>query len=177
MRRFLVIGASGSGKSTLAQRIALRLALPYVPTDGFYWEPGWKVASSQRVETLLEAALAQYAWVLDGNFDDQRDWVWPRADCVVWLDYPLPIVLGRVIERNVRWVLTGETVWSGNRMTWRRALSGIRHAARSHGLKRRLYPGYLAALVGPTVLRQRSATETEAWLNALQRPSAPQHAD
>ncbi len=173
MKRILVIGTSGSGKSTLAQQIAQRLGLPYVPTDPFYWEPDWKVASPGRVAALLSIALAEPAWVLDGNFDDRREQVWPLAECIVWLDLSWSITIGRVIARNLGWAWTRQPIWSGNRMTWRRALSGVRHAVRSHGLKRRQYPGYLAELGGPQILHFTRSRDVQDWLEALIRPAEP----
>lgn len=167
IQRILVIGASGSGKSTLARIVADRLGLPFVATDSFYWEPGWKPAPSTHIDACLDAALAQPAWVLDGNFDVQRERIWPLADCIVWLDLPWWQTVGRVAMRNARWALSGEPVWSGNVMTWSRAWSGVRHAARSHGLKRRQYPLWLGQLQGPVVLRLRTSREVEAWLARL----------
>lgn len=167
MQRLLVIGTSGSGKSTLARAVAERLQLPYVATDSFYWEPGWKPASSTHVETCLSAALARPAWVLDGNFDVQHNRVWALADCIVWLDLSWWQIVSRVALRNVRWVLTREPVWSGNVMTWRRAWSGIRHAAMSHSLKRRLYPHWLAEAAVPRVWHFKTDREVAAWLNQL----------
>lgn len=167
MQRLLVIGASGSGKSTLARNAAGCLRLPYVATDSFYWEPGWKPASSAHVDACLNAVLEQPAWVLDGNFDVQRKRVWALADCIVWLDLPLWLTVGRVAWRNARWVVSRETVWSGNTMTWSRAWSGVRHAAASHSLKRRLYPEWLAEFRGPVVHRFQTNGEIEAWLARL----------
>jgi hypothetical protein len=34
-----------------------------------------------------DRVTAQQQWVLDGNFDDQRHFVWQRADTIVWLDF------------------------------------------------------------------------------------------
>ncbi|HRF49074.1 MAG TPA: (d)CMP kinase [Anaerolineales bacterium] len=167
MQRYLVVGASGSGKSTLARAIGDRLGLPYIATDPFYWGPDWAIAPSAHVEACLGAALARPAWVLDGNFDDQRERVWARAECIVWLDLPWPVTVGRVIARNVRWALTREPVWSGNTMTWLRAWSGVRHAARSHGLKRRLYPGWLAAVQGAITVRLTEQRSIDDWLCGL----------
>ncbi len=167
MQRILVIGTSGSGKSTVALAIAKRLSLTYTPTDPFYWEPGWKPASSAKVDARLRAVLAEPAWVLDGNFDDRRDWVWARAEGIVWLDLPWLLTVYRVVTRNVRWALSRQPVWSGNTMSWSRAWSGVTHAARSHGLKRRLYPGWLAEVKGATVWRLGSSREIRAWLKTL----------
>lgn len=173
MQRLLVIGTSGSGKSTLARRVAGCLRLPYVATDSFYWEPGWKPAPSAHVDARLNAVLEQPAWVLDGNFDVQRKRVWALADCIVWLDLPWWLTVGRVARRNALWVLSREPVWSGNVMTWSRAWSGVWHAAASHSLKRRLYPRWLAELEGAVVYRLRTSSEVEAWLSQLLPRDAP----
>jgi len=53
-------------------------------------------------------------------------------------------------------------------MTLAKALGGAWHALRSHGLKRRTYPGWLAELgAGTQVLRIGSARALAAWLEGL----------
>ena len=167
MQRILIIGSSGCGKSTLAQRLAARLGLPYFASDPFYWEADWKPASPERVLEQLHGVLKQNAWVLDGNFDDERSLLWTRADCIIWLDYALPVILSRVVLRNLGWAISGQMTWSGNRMSFQRAISGIRHSLRSYPLKRAVYPDYLAALTGVDVHRFRSNRQTEMWLKNL----------
>ena len=71
MKRILVVGTSGAGKSTLARRVSKSLGIPFIASDHFYWEPGWKVAPSEKVQEHLSDAIRQEAWVLDGNFDNQ----------------------------------------------------------------------------------------------------------
>jgi hypothetical protein len=119
------------------------------------------------VREHLHSVLEQDAWVLDGNFDDERALLWTRAHCIIWLDYDLPTILSRVIRRNLGWAISGKVTWSGNRMSFQRALSGIRHSLRSYPLKRSVYPKYLAALTGVDVYRFRSSHQTETWLKNL----------
>jgi hypothetical protein len=84
--RIAVLGCSGSGKSTLAAKLASDLDLPFFPTDDVYWRANWTPAPASEVEAWLDATTASSCWVLDGNFDGQRDILWARADLAVWLD-------------------------------------------------------------------------------------------
>lgn len=144
--------------------------MPYFATDPFYWEANWKPASPERVREQLRSVLERQSWVLDGNFDDERALLWPRADCIIWLDYALPVILSRVIWRNLGWAISGKATWSGNRMSFQRALSGIRHSFRSYSLKRAVYPEYLAVLKkGVTVHHFCSSRQTEAWFSSLKQ--------
>lgn len=167
MKRVLVIGVSGAGKSTLAKRLAECTGLPYVATDPFYWEADWQCAPPHRVRRQVDKATAGEKWILDGNFDSERALVWTRAEIVVWLDLPLPLVLLRVVCRNVKLLISQEATWSGNRMTWRKAWSGIRHCVRSYGSKRREYPSYLSEFPHLDVLRFGRPSEVSRWLRGL----------
>ena len=167
MKRILVIGTSGAGKSTLARRVAESLELPFIASDHFYWESGWKAASAKRVHQQLTEVVHREAWVLDGNFDNERELVWRRADCIIWLDYSWLTICSRVVFRNFLWVLTRQPTWSGNRMTPQRALSGLRHAVKSYRIKRRNYPQWLAELSGVPSYRFCTSREAEAWLQSL----------
>jgi adenylate kinase family enzyme len=116
MKRILVIGTSGSGKSTLANQLSELLHIQFFPSDNFYWEAGWKVVSSEKVYKQVSAVVSQKEWILDGNFDDERELVWKQADCIIWLDYSLAIIFRRIVFRNFLWTMTRKTVWSGNQM-------------------------------------------------------------
>lgn len=169
MKRILVIGTSGTGKSTLAQRLSNVLHLPFFASDPFYWDAHWKPASDAKVLQQVQDVIRREAWILDGNFDNERGLVWRQADCIIWLDYSLATICRRVILRNLFWVLTQQPTWSGNRMTLRRALSGSRHAIKSYSLKRQNYPHWLAELSGITIHRFHTTRETEAWLQSLKQ--------
>lgn len=173
MKRIIVIGNSGTGKSTIASELASRLRLPYIASDPFYWEKDWMPAPPAVVRQRILDAVAGDLWVIDGNCIAERDIVWSRANVVIWLDYPLPLVLGRVCGRNLRWLITQEQTWSGNRMTFRRAWSGVRHAQQTYAQKRALYPGYLAEFPHLRVVHFRAPGELTRWLTQIaikQRP-------
>ena len=110
--------------------------------------------------------------MLDGNFDDERELVWCRADSIIWLDYSLLTVCSRIVLRNFLWVITQQPTWSGNRMTLQRAFSGLRHAVKTYRIKRRNYPRWLAELSGVASYRFSTSSEEEAWLQSLNQKVA-----
>lgn len=165
--RILVLGCSGSGKSTLAAALGPRLGLPYVLTDEIYWTPDWEPTPAAEVRRWVDEATAAPRWVMDGNFDAERDLVWPRAELAVWLDLPFALTLSRVASRNFGWWLTRRAIWGGKRMPLEKAWNGVRHAARSHAKKRAAYPDLLAAVPGLEVVRIRSPRELSAWVANL----------
>jgi adenylate kinase family enzyme len=59
-------------------------------------------------------------WVVDGNYTSLgvSDHVWPRADTLIWLDLPRGVVMGQVVRRTLRRVVTREQLWHGNREPW-----------------------------------------------------------
>ena len=64
---------------------------------------------------------------MDGGYSPIRDLIWSRADTIVWLDYPMPTVLGRWARRTATRIRSGEEFWpgTGNRESLRHFLGGI----------------------------------------------------
>ena len=63
----------------------------------------------------LDDATSGDGWVLVGNYLSRAtDITWPRADTIVWLDLPLPLVVGRSVRRTAKRAITGEVVCNGN---------------------------------------------------------------
>jgi adenylate kinase family enzyme len=107
-RRIVVVGTTGSGKSTLASELARRLALPYVELDALHWGPNWTHCTDEEMRQRADEATREDAWVVDGNYSIVRDLTWPRAEAVVWLDYPLLVILWQLWKRTWKRVLTKE---------------------------------------------------------------------
>jgi hypothetical protein len=165
--RIVILGCSGSGKSTLAAQLAIKWDLPFFPTDDVYWRSDWTPVPDTEVRTWLDATTVSRRWVLDGNFDAQRDLLWSRAQLAVWIDLSWTTTVLSVSRRNLRWWMSGQQIWGGARMTLAKAASGICHTAKSHALKRRSYPGLLAAFPNLTVVRIRSRRELARWKAGL----------
>ena len=54
----------------------------------------------------VTAAIAGDGWAVDGNYSVLRDLIWDRADTVVWLDLPRPVVMRQVVARTLRRMAT-----------------------------------------------------------------------
>jgi hypothetical protein len=172
MRRIYVTGTTCSGKTTLATALATRLALPHVELDRLYWGPAWTPAPAAAFRASVARAVAADAWVVDGGYAIVGDIIWPRSDTVVWLDYPLPVVLGRWLRRTSSRIRSGAEFWpgTGNRETLGTALgrgSLLWWILRTHRGRRRRMLERIAAHPDADVVRLRSPRETRAWLGSL----------
>jgi adenylate kinase family enzyme len=102
LRRVMVVGCAGAGKTTLARRLAHELGLPAISLDFHFWRPGWQIPGREawREQTVALAALP--AWVMDGNYSSTYDVRMPRAQYLIWLDYPRATGLRRVLLRTIQ---------------------------------------------------------------------------
>lgn len=103
MRRVLVIGCPGAGKSTLTRALAETLGLPAVYLDRLWWKSGWINRTREEFDARLDAALAEDAWVMDGNYLRTLPRRLERCDAVLFLDYPRRLCLSRALRRILRW--------------------------------------------------------------------------
>jgi adenylate kinase family enzyme len=177
MSRIAVIGTTGSGKTMLASELARILGSAHIELDALNWQPNWTVAPADVFRQGVLAALDAPRWVIDGNYHSVRDQVWERADCIVWLNYDLSLILTRLIRRTARRILTGERCCNGNRESLRMLFSResiVLWALQTHGQRRREYPPLLSRMAaqGKTVVIHRRPQETRAWVDAIRRAPA-----
>jgi adenylate kinase family enzyme len=171
VRRVLVAGASGSGKTTVAAALAARLGVPHVELDALHHGPNWTEPDLDEFRGRVRAALAGDGWVCDGLYESKLGTlVFERADTVVWLDLPLPVLLRRLWRRTGARIRDDVELWSGKKESWRNALVGRESlfvwTVRRHRRLRRDLPRLLAEpkLAHLEVARLRSESEVAAWL-------------
>jgi hypothetical protein len=131
----------------------------------------------------IEATLHGDAWVVDGNYGGRgaRELIWGRADTIVWLDYPLRVILARLTRRNLMRIRTGEEIWpgTGNRETVRNSFfsrdSLYVWALKRYWLRKRQFPELLARPEYAHLLAHRFTrpADAERWLEAQRRLVAP----
>ncbi|MFE6968184.1 AAA family ATPase [Isoptericola sp. NPDC057653] len=174
--RILIAGTSGAGKTTLAGRLAAALDLPYTELDSLHHGPVW--TPRPEFEDDVRAIVAQDSWVSEWQYGAVRPLLLGRADLLVWLDLPVPVVLRQVLWRTLRRRLGRVELWNGNvepplrtlftdedhilRWAWR-----TRHKLR--GLDERL------AVEAPhvRVVRLRSHRAVDAWVREVAAHPTP----
>jgi energy-coupling factor transporter ATP-binding protein EcfA2 len=170
--RILILGRTGSGKTTLARELAAALDVPHVELDSLYFGPEFSTAPLPLLRERTTTAIAGDRWVTDGNKRAVRDLVWPRADTIVWLDYPVGISLWRLAKRARRRTsaLSAQAAETSGRSGLPRQLlaagRGVLTALRSHAGQRREYPRMFAEPANQhlAVVRLRSPRATRQWL-------------
>lgn len=179
-RRIAVIGTSGSGKSTLTRQIAAAIGAPHIELDALFHQPGWVPADRDAFRAEVSAAIAGPAWVTDGNYSNfLRDIIWPAADEIVWLDYPVRIVVWRLFLRTVRRGLKREVLWNGNRESLRMNFlsrdSLFLWVKNTHWKHRRDWAVAFASpeMAHVRVVRLQRPRDADAWLRALVESARP----
>lgn len=153
MRRVVVFGTTGSGKSWLAERLADRTGLRTIELDALFWGRDWQPAPVELFRHRVECETREDGWIVVGNYGQVRDLVWRPADTLVWLDLPLPVVMGRLLRRTVKRAVTREDLWgTGNRESLANAFlsrnSILLYALKTHRLNRERFARECEALAG-----------------------------
>jgi adenylate kinase family enzyme len=110
---------------------------------------------------------------VDGNYHIIRDLVWPRADTIIWLDYPLPLILWRLSRRTIWRITRQPELWNGNRETWRGTFfsrdSLFIWVFKTYKRRRRKYPELFARpeYAHLAIAHFHSPRATQRWLASL----------
>ncbi len=99
MQRVLIIGPCGSGKSTLSRELGDRLDLPVYHMDQLGWLPGWVETDKEVLREKLADIVATDRWLIEGNYGSTLLMRLPRADTVIYLDFPIWVCLWRLLRR------------------------------------------------------------------------------
>lgn len=169
--RVIVVGSTAAGKTTLARRLVDCLGYPHIEMDALHWDSDWMEAPD--FVEKVDAATGGERWVMDGNYSKARSVAWSRADMIVWLDYPLWLLLWRVTWRSFGRSLRREVLWNGNRESLFKLFftknSMYYWVVKTYWRRKRDYAGLMAGALYPNVtwVRLGSVRETRVWFDGV----------
>jgi adenylate kinase family enzyme len=114
-KRVIVVGVTSAGKSTLAENLAKHFGYKFIELDALHWEPNWQEAPPEVFRARVSKAIDGDCWIVAGNYRQVRDLIWPKAEVIIWLDYPFLNVLWQLTRRTFRRWWAQELLWGTNR--------------------------------------------------------------
>ncbi|NNC96341.1 MAG: AAA family ATPase [Chitinophagales bacterium] len=144
----MVIGSSGSGKTTFAKRLAQVLSISHLELDTYHWSANWTEVSDEEFKKKVHGFLAANdSWIIDGNYSQLRETIWPQADTIIWLNYPFILTFYRSLKRSIKRIILKEKLFGGNVETFKRTFfskdSILLWVIKTHGQRRTGYPKIL----------------------------------
>lgn len=123
--KIIITGTTCTGKTTLGRKISNKLSLFQVDLDEYHYLPNWvEKENSVFINDVLNAIDNKEGWVVSGSYQSiLKDTVWRRTETIVWLDYPLYVILGRYFKRTFRRVVYKEKCCGENYETLGRTFS------------------------------------------------------
>jgi adenylate kinase family enzyme len=170
--RIAITGPSGSGKTSLAAELARTARLRHVEIDALHHGPNWESCGPEVLRERVLAAIEGDDWVTDSTYHTVLgNLVSERADVLVWLDLPIPLVMWRLLRRTYLRNRDKVELWNGNvEPGFRESMRYLIWPALKRAFaNRRDFPQSYAHL---RVSRLRSDAEVRAFVQSIQATAA-----
>jgi len=152
----------------VAIELARILGLRHVEIDALHHGPNWESCGEDVLRERVLAATEGDGWVIDSLYHQMLgDLVPERADLLVWLDLPVPLVMWRLVRRTYVRKRDRVVLWNGNlEPAWPDSVRYLMWPALKRAFEnRRRLPGRYPHL---RVVRLRSDREVSEFLQSIQ---------
>ena len=123
-KKIIITGTSCTGKSTLGKKLAEELYVNQIDLDDLHFLPNWvEKEDEQFIKEVNDAVDNLDNWIVSGSYQTVlKDTLWEKASVIVWLDYPLNLILRRCFIRTFRRIIYKEMCCGENYETLSRML-------------------------------------------------------
>jgi adenylate kinase family enzyme len=123
-RKIIVTGTSCTGKTTLGSKLAKQFSITQIDLDDVHFLPNWvEKEDSQFIKEVNATVDGLDEWIVTGSYQTVlKDTLWEKASLIVWLDYPLNLILRRCFIRTFRRIFYKEMCCGENYETLSRML-------------------------------------------------------
>lgn len=108
--KIIITGTTCTGKTTLGRKLSKEISIPQIDLDDLHFLPNW--VEKERgvfVEDVNNEIKKTTQWIVTGSYQTLlKDTVWQEATVIIWLDYPLNLILRRFFIRTWRRVFLKE---------------------------------------------------------------------
>src|SRR2546430_1969085 len=166
--RVAITGPSGSGKTSLAAQLSRAAGLRHVEIDALHHGPNWESCGPDVLRERVLAATEGNDWVADSTYHSMLGTlISERADVLVWLDLPIPLVMWRLLRRTHVRNRDRTELWNGNvEPGWLKSSYYLTWPAlKAAFVNRRSFPQRYAHL---DVRRLRSDADVRAFVQSIQ---------
>ncbi|MFF3358850.1 adenylate kinase [Streptomyces sp. NPDC002917] len=152
----------------MARWLSVQLGHPCTDLDDLLFTPGGPLPLEE-FRRQAGGITRRDEWIIEGNFSKLADVVWHRADVLVWLDFPLALIVYRIVRRSLRQLAGRDDSAQARRLTWSTAFfsrrSLLRTAIRKYRTNRPRYARQVSetADLGVEVVRLRSPRNVQRW--------------
>jgi adenylate kinase family enzyme len=148
--------------------LAQKLQLRHIEIDALHHGPNWQSCGADVLRERVDAATSGDGWVTDSTYRSMLgDFVVRRAEQLVWLDLPVPLVMWRLLRRTHSRNRDQVELWNGNvEPGWRKSLGTlIWPALKAAVTNRREFPTLYANV---NMHRLRSDRDVRAFVQSTQ---------
>lgn len=104
MKRVVVIGCPGAGKTTFSRQLADVTKLPLIHLDFYYHDAKFDYENDKDAwRELVKSLVDKNEWIIEGNYKSTFELRFPRADTIIYFDYPRRISVWRTLKRRVQY--------------------------------------------------------------------------
>lgn len=124
-RKIIITGTTCTGKTTLGRKLSKGLSIPQIDLDNFYFLPNWVEKEKEKfVQDVVDEVGGKKEWIVTGSYQTLlKDTIWQQASVIVWLDYPLSLIVRRYLIRTFKRVVFREKCCGENYETLGRTFS------------------------------------------------------